>query len=87
MDAASLSAGAKAAAERIRALDVGMLSFREPLKEHCSWEIGGPADIFVQPSEDAQVLRLLRFVRRRTSCRDRQGTNLLFADEGFRAWS
>ncbi len=86
MDAASFPAVATAAAERIRALDVGTVSFREPLKEHCSWEIGGPADIFVQPSEDAQVLRLLRFVREEglPLVVIGRGTNLLFADEGFR---
>ena len=67
MDAASFPAVATAAAERIRTLDVGTVSFREPLKEHCSWEIGGPADIFVQPSEDAQVLRSSALSGRRGS--------------------
>lgn len=85
-NAAPLSVGATAAAERIRTLDVGTVSFREPLKEHCSWRIGGPADIFVQPSEDAHVLRLLRFVREEglPLVVIGRGTNLLFADEGFR---
>lgn len=62
------------------------MSFREPLSAHCSWKIGGPADIFVQPCEAEQVVRLLRFVREEELplVVIGRGTNLLFADEGVR---
>lgn len=74
------------ARKRIRVLDAGAVTFGEPLKEHCSWRIGGPADIFVQPSGEGQIVNVLRFVGEEglPLVVIGRGTNLLFADEGFR---
>ena len=71
---------------RLNSLEVGRIASDEPLSAHSSWKIGGRADILVQPSTVEQAVTLLKFVR------DEgvplvvigMGTNLLFADEGFR---
>jgi UDP-N-acetylmuramate dehydrogenase len=72
--------------EHLAALDVGTVLCDEPLSNHCSWRIGGPADLLVEPESASQVANLIRF-----ACREQlplvvigQGTNLLFADDGVR---
>jgi len=50
-------------AEKLQKLRVGVVSPMEPLKDHCSWKIGGPADALVQPRTEEEILRLLEFVR------------------------
>jgi UDP-N-acetylmuramate dehydrogenase len=67
-------------------LDVGAIRTDEPLSGHCSWRIGGPADLFVEPTDADQIARLMEFAR------DRhiplliigEGSNLLFDDTGVR---
>ncbi len=74
------------AARRLARLDAGEVLQEEPLARHCSWRIGGPADILVQPSSCDQAARVLRFAREEglPLVVIGRGTNLLFADEGFR---
>ena len=58
----------------------------EPLSAHCTFRIGGPADLFVMPCDEEQLCRAVMF------CKQTQtrfyllgnGSNILFADEGFR---
>lgn len=58
----------------------------EPLKKHTSFKIGGPADIFITPTNDIQVRDVLRL------CNDSgcpvfilgNGTNLIVRDKGIR---
>ena len=58
----------------------------EPMAAHCSFRIGGPADLFAVPDSEQALCALLRFLR------DRgvpvtvigNGTNLLVHDEGVR---
>ncbi len=65
---------------------IGKVTFSEPLSGHTSWEIGGPADLFVEPNDSEQIVKILRFAT------DNhvpfivigQGTNLLFDDAGVR---
>lgn len=75
-----------ALAEKLSGLAVGLVSPMAPLKDHCSWKIGGPADVLVQPGTEEEILRLLAFVREEgvPFLVIGKGTNLLFADEGFR---
>ncbi len=57
----------------------------EPLAAHCTFKIGGPAKLFVQPETEEQLCRVIAL------CRELQiryyllgnGSNILFADEGF----
>ena len=57
----------------------------EPLAEHCTFKIGGPARVFVMPQEEEQLCKAILL------CRDLRlpyyllgnGSNILFADEGW----
>ena len=58
---------------------------QEPLAAHCTFKIGGPARLFVQPETEAQLCRTIAL------CKQLQvryyllgnGSNILFADEGY----
>lgn len=67
-------------------LDIGTLSFNEPLSQHNSWKIGGDADLFVEPETPAQVAELMRALNGSDipCVVIGQGTNLLFDDAGIR---
>ena len=57
----------------------------EPMSAHCSFRIGGPARLFVQPTDRAQLCRAVAL------CKAQgvryyllgNGSNILFADEGY----
>jgi UDP-N-acetylmuramate dehydrogenase len=59
---------------------------REPLRDHGTWKIGGPADLLVQPASVEQLSGLLRYVNEHRIPRViiGDGSNLLFDDAGFR---
>lgn len=67
-------------------LDIGATRRNAPLSAHCSWQIGGQADLLVEPVNVEQIVNLVCFMA------DKpfpllvigQGTNLLFDDAGFR---
>ena len=60
--------------------------FGEPLKKHCSLQIGGPADVFCQPCQMEEIWQILSI------CKEEalpffflgNGSNMLFSDAGFR---
>lgn len=64
----------------------GMITFDEPLSQHCTFKIGGPADAFAMPETQGTLIQLLVF------CLQHQlpylligkGSNLLIPDAGFR---
>jgi len=66
--------------------EVGTCAFNAPLAEHTSWQIGGPADLLVEPESAEQVAAVVRFAssRRIPLIVIGQGTNLLFDDAGLR---
>ncbi|PLX99721.1 MAG: UDP-N-acetylenolpyruvoylglucosamine reductase [Desulfuromonas sp.] len=66
--------------------DIGRFAFDVELARHCSWKIGGPADLLVEPGSSAQVATIMRFAREHAIplLIIGQGTNLLFADDGVR---
>ena len=57
----------------------------EPLAAHCTFKIGGPAQLFVQPQTEQQLCSAVAL------CKEQavryyllgNGSNILFADEGF----
>lgn len=56
----------------------------EPMKNHCSFRIGGPAELFAEPASEEELTGLVRLLRRlgvKTTVIGR-GTNLLVRDEG-----
>lgn len=58
----------------------------EPLKYHCTWQIGGPADYFVQPhsNEEVQAVRQICLDHHVPFLVIGRGSNLLFDDSGVR---
>ena len=58
----------------------------EPLARHTSFRIGGPAALFVRPSDEKQLAQVLRFAASRdiTPRILGAGTNVLAPDEGLR---
>ena len=72
--------------KKLRSLSVGEISLDEPLKNHCSWRIGGPADALVEPGTPEEAARLLLFAREEglPLIVLGRGTNLLFSDAGVR---
>lgn len=66
--------------------DIGPHRFAEPLARHCTWKIGGPADLLVAPEGIEQIQRVVSFTYSHgiPLVVIGQGSNLLFADAGFR---
>lgn len=64
----------------------GTVLFDEPMARHTSYRIGGPADIFVVPSDADDLARALTLLRQRDIpvVILGRGTNLLVLDGGFR---
>ena len=57
----------------------------ESLAAHCTFKIGGPADVFVRPETEEQLCRVIALCK---ACDVKyyllgNGSNILFADEGF----
>mgnify|MGYP002407038540 FL=1 len=72
--------------ERIGGANVGTLSFSEPLARHCTWRIGGPADVLAEPGTEEEIARLVAFAGEEgvPLVVVGRGSNLLFCDEGVR---
>lgn len=70
----------------LAALDVGAAHRDAPLAGRCTWRMGGPADLLLEPATQDQLSRALAF------CADHrlprvvigEGSNLLFDDAGVR---
>lgn len=67
-------------------VDVGDIFPDELLSRHCTWQIGGSADLFVVPHTVEQLTRLRRYLydHNIASVVIGNGSNVLFADAGFR---
>lgn len=66
--------------------NIGKIYLNEPLANHTTWKIGGPADIFVIPNSIDSTITLLQLINEykmpwRVIGR---GSNLLVVDEGIR---
>ncbi|HJO93987.1 MAG TPA: UDP-N-acetylmuramate dehydrogenase [Victivallales bacterium] len=71
--------------EKIKLLDVGNIKQNENLANHCTWKIGGPAKLLIEPLSIIQLKNVLQF-----SSKEEiphvvigRGSNLLFSDKGF----
>lgn len=58
----------------------------EPMKNHTTFRIGGPADLFVTPHSEEELLNVLPFLKKEQIPYFimGNGSNLLVSDEGFR---
>jgi UDP-N-acetylmuramate dehydrogenase len=72
--------------KNLESTDIGDIFFDEPLKNHCSWRIGGPADLLVEPHSIQQIINLQRLATQAglPLVVIGEGSNLLFHDEGVR---
>ncbi|PIE54827.1 MAG: UDP-N-acetylenolpyruvoylglucosamine reductase [Dethiosulfovibrio peptidovorans] len=75
----------KKVVERLRGMGVPV-ALNEPLKKHCTWKIGGPADMYLRPTSVQEVARATAFLDEAQVpwMVVGQGSNLLFDDLGFR---
>ncbi|MBQ9993035.1 MAG: UDP-N-acetylmuramate dehydrogenase [Firmicutes bacterium] len=72
--------------EALQKLLKNQVLFDEPMKKHTTWQIGGPADLFLRPENEAELCAVLRY------CDDQNlplqiignGSNLLVGDKGIR---
>lgn len=76
----------RTALQELARKDIGPHRFDAPLAEHCTWKIGGPADLLVMPERVEQIQRLVAYTHRQQIplVVIGQGSNLLFADAGLR---
>ncbi len=58
----------------------------EPMSRHSTFAIGGPADVFISPSSEQQIARLIEYLRERgiDYCILGKGSNILVCDCGIR---
>lgn len=63
----------------------GAVRFHEPMGRHTSFRIGGPADAYIEPENEAALCRLMAQARRtKVPVFVMGGTNLLVRDGGIR---
>jgi UDP-N-acetylmuramate dehydrogenase len=75
----------EAIAQRLRDLQVGKVLVNEPLANHTTMKIGGPADILVEPSSVENLEKMMKVIKEhhvpwRAIGR---GSNLLVSDKGI----
>ena len=66
--------------------DFGTILFNEPMKNHTSFKIGGPADIMIIPECEKDIINAIKFLRENNIKYFimGNGTNLLVRDTGIR---
>jgi len=72
--------------EQLRIEDVGIVLENEPLANHTTWKIGGPADILIQPKDKIGLVKAMKLVyKHQLPWRAiGKGSNLLVRDKGIR---
>lgn len=72
--------------EQLCELEAGQVTANALLSNYCTWKIGGPADVLVEPTGAQELSKVLSFASenglRYIIIGD--GSNVLFSDEGFR---
>ncbi len=64
----------------------GRVKKNESMKEHTTFKIGGPADIFVQPASSGEIAEIVKFLREKNVpiMVNGNGSNMLVLDGGIR---
>jgi UDP-N-acetylmuramate dehydrogenase len=72
--------------ETIKTFFRGHMALNEPLAKYTSMKVGGPADYYFEPSNKADVISLVHYLRQQgfPYLILGRGSNLLVSDEGFR---
>lgn len=50
--------------DELRQADIGKVWTDEPLANHTTWRIGGPADLLIQPKDKSALLTALKIIHR-----------------------
>lgn len=72
--------------EELIKLDIGKVIENEPMKNHTTFKVGGPADIFIEPKNEEMLVKLMKFLKEKDikPLVIGQGSNLLVSDKGIR---
>ncbi|PLS16594.1 UDP-N-acetylenolpyruvoylglucosamine reductase [Bacillus sp. M6-12] len=75
----------KEAIEKLKSLDVGRILENEPLANHTTIKIGGPADIFIEPESMESLEKIIKVIKEyKLNWRAiGRGSNLLVSDLGI----
>lgn len=67
-------------------MEEGLIRFSEPLSEHCSFKIGGPAEVFASPVTISQLIDILDYTiaNKINYFILGRGSNLLISDKGVK---
>lgn len=67
-------------------VEAGRILENEPMSEHTSFRVGGPADIYVEAASESELLSIIERLRERDVpfLVIGQGSNLLVSDQGYR---
>jgi UDP-N-acetylmuramate dehydrogenase len=69
----------------IQELNIGKVKRKEPLSQHTTMKIGGPADLFIEPSSLENIQKVMTFIKERQLPWRAigRGSNLLVSDKGI----
>ena len=72
--------------DEFRNLVKGEVRFNEPMVEHTTFKIGGPADIWTRPKDKDDLKEIIQFSRKKSISLFvvGNGSNLLVSDRGVR---
>jgi len=67
-------------------LDIDSVLYNEPMKNHTSFKLGGPADIFIEPDNEEELAKAIKSLREHSIPYYiiGNGSNLLVSDKGLR---
>jgi UDP-N-acetylmuramate dehydrogenase len=67
-------------------LDINNIRYNEPMKDHTSFKVGGPADIFIEPDNEEELSKAIKSLREHKIpfYIIGNGSNLLVSDKGLR---
>lgn len=76
----------KEIANKLTAAGIGKVLLNEPLANHTTWRIGGPADLFIIPKDKASLVYAVQLIHRHKIpwIVIGRGSNLLVRDGGIR---
>nr|WP_263328093.1 UDP-N-acetylmuramate dehydrogenase [Neobacillus sp. Marseille-Q6967] len=69
----------------LQSLNIGKVKNNEPLAQHTTMKIGGPADIFIEPSSVEDIKKVMNFIKEKNLPWRAigRGSNLLVSDSGI----
>lgn len=73
-------------AMQLKKAEIGLVLEKEPMANHTTWKVGGPADIYVVPTSQAKLVEAMKHIREAAVpwFVIGRGSNLLVRDGGIR---